>query len=160
MGLLKKGIDLAKEMQQAIVRVGNSLIDKKEIKPFQTFRYCILQNSYLKDTQLFQHPLALIKLGHFIMDCQREKSRRSRQHPLVISVKNSQRKTNLVVAVMGANRDAETARNDFSRRFSAAAQKCNIRVKHDGFDTAMIEMRSQDWQEFIHELGQLNSDYI
>merc|ERR1712176_1471543 len=42
MGLLRRGIDLAKEMQQAIVRVGNSLIDKKEIKPFQTFRYCIL----------------------------------------------------------------------------------------------------------------------
>ena len=27
-----KGIELAKEMQQAIVRVGNGLLDKKEIK--------------------------------------------------------------------------------------------------------------------------------
>jgi len=30
--LLKRGIQLAKEMQQAIVRVGNGLIDKREIK--------------------------------------------------------------------------------------------------------------------------------
>jgi len=48
-----KGIELAKEMQQAIVRVGNGLLDKKEIKVAQQFRYCILENSYLKDTQLF-----------------------------------------------------------------------------------------------------------
>ena len=48
--LLRRGIALAKDMQQAIVRVGNSLIDKKEIKLVQQFRYCILENSYLKDT--------------------------------------------------------------------------------------------------------------
>jgi len=30
--LLRRGISLAKEMQQAIVRVGNSLLEKKEIK--------------------------------------------------------------------------------------------------------------------------------
>jgi len=51
--LLRRGITLAKDMQQAIVRVGNSLLDRKEIKPAQQFRYCILENSFLKDTQLF-----------------------------------------------------------------------------------------------------------
>lgn len=64
---------MAKEMQQAIVRVGNSLIDKKEIKVGHQFKYCILENSYLRDTQLFQYPLALVKLAHFIMDCRKER---------------------------------------------------------------------------------------
>ena len=32
MNLLTKGIDLAKEMQEAIVRVGNGMIEKKEVK--------------------------------------------------------------------------------------------------------------------------------
>ena len=73
MSLLRRGIELAKDMQQAIVRVGNGLIDKHEIKVAQHFRYCILENSYLRDTQLFQYPLALQKLGHFIMDCRRER---------------------------------------------------------------------------------------
>jgi len=50
MSLLKKGIELAKEMQQAIVRVGNGLIDKREIKVAQQFRYCMLENNQLKDT--------------------------------------------------------------------------------------------------------------
>ena len=53
MSLLRRGIELAKDMQQAIVRVGNGLIDKHEIKVAQHFRYCILENSYLRDTQLF-----------------------------------------------------------------------------------------------------------
>ena len=63
MHLLRRGINFAKDMQQAIVRVGNGLIEKKEIKPAPHFRYCILENSYLRDTQLFQYPLALIKLA-------------------------------------------------------------------------------------------------
>lgn len=53
MHLLLKGIELAKEMQMAIVRVGVSLIEKKEIKKGVSFRYCILENSYLKDISLF-----------------------------------------------------------------------------------------------------------
>jgi hypothetical protein len=48
-----KGIELAKEMQMAIVRVGVSLIEHREVKKGETFRYCILENSYLKDIALF-----------------------------------------------------------------------------------------------------------
>lgn len=130
-------------MQQAIVRVGKGLIDKKEIKISHQFKYCMLENSYLKDTQLFQYPLALIKLAHFIMSVSSEqRSTKSKNSPLVISVKNVQKKTNLVVAVMGPNRDSETTRNNFSKRFKIAADHCNLRYKHDGFDTSMIEMRS------------------
>lgn len=67
MGLLVKGIELAKDMQMAIVRVGVSLIEKKDIKLANSFRYCIIENSYLKDIALFQYPLALHKLALFIM---------------------------------------------------------------------------------------------
>jgi len=54
-------------MQMAIVRLGVSLIEKKEIKVANSFRYCIIDNSYLKDISLFQFPLALHKLALFIM---------------------------------------------------------------------------------------------
>lgn len=67
MGILLKGIELAKDMQIAIVRVGVSLIEKKDIKLANSFRYCIIENSYLKDIALFQYPLALHKLALFIM---------------------------------------------------------------------------------------------
>ena len=93
------------------------------------------------------------------MDCRKEHYSKTKHQPLVISVKNVQKKTNLVVAVIGPNRDSDTTRNDFSKRFKNAAEKCNMRMKHDGFDSAMIEMRSQDWPEFIQELANMNSDY-
>ena len=76
------------------------------------------------------------------MSCRSERYSKAKNTPLVISVKNLQKKTNLVVAVMGPNRDSETSRNDFSKRFKLAADHCNLKMKHDGFDTAMIEMRS------------------
>lgn len=158
--MVRRGINLAKEMQQAIVRVGNSLLEKKEIKIAQQFRYCILENSFLKDTQLFQYPLALVKLAHFIMECRKHTTQRSKHQPLVISVKNVAKKTNLVVAVIGPNRDAETSRNDFSKRFQRVSNDLNLKTKHDGFDTAMIEMRTQDWPEFIQSLAELNGDNI
>ena len=65
--LLKRGIQMAKDMQEAIVRVGNDLIEKREVKVHKNFRYLILENAFLKDTSLFQYPLALQKLAHFIM---------------------------------------------------------------------------------------------
>lgn len=49
------------------MRVGVSLIEKKEIKKGAILRYCILENSYLKDITVFQYPLALQKLALFIM---------------------------------------------------------------------------------------------
>ena len=60
---------MAKEMQKAIVSVGNGMIEKKEVKTAQDFRYVMLENTFLRDTQLFLYPLALVKLALFIMTC-------------------------------------------------------------------------------------------
>ena len=57
--LLFMGIDLAKEIQQAIVSIGISLIERKEVKLGPGYRYAMIENDYLKDVQLFQFPLAL-----------------------------------------------------------------------------------------------------
>ena len=51
--LLVKGIELAKDMQQAIIRVGTSIIERKEVKVASMFRYCMLENDYLSDIKLF-----------------------------------------------------------------------------------------------------------
>jgi hypothetical protein len=34
-----------------------------------------------------------------------------------------------------------------------AARSINIAFTHDGFDTAMFELRSNDWKQFIEQLG-------
>ena len=48
--------------------VGTSLIERKEVKMANGFRYAIIENDYLKDVALFQYPLALTKLAIFIME--------------------------------------------------------------------------------------------
>ena len=85
------------------MRVGISLIDKKEVKSVKSFRYTIVENSYLKDIALFQFPMALTKLAHFTDAVFRAKNPKAKdkEKPFVISVKNQSQKTTLVVAVMG-----------------------------------------------------------
>jgi len=51
--LLVKGISLAKDMQEAIIRVGTSIIERKEVKVAEYFRYVMLENDYLADIKLF-----------------------------------------------------------------------------------------------------------
>ena len=94
------------------------------------------------------------------MECRKATTQRSKHQPLVISVKNAQRKTSLVVAVTGPNRDAETSRNDFNKRFQRVSNDLNLKTRHDSFDSAMIEMRTQDWPEFIQTLAELNGDNL
>ena len=60
-----------------------------------------------------------------------------------------------MVAVIGQNRDADTARNDFGKRFRAAAEQLKLSKTHDGFDTAMIEIKSDDFRNFIDRLANL-----
>ena len=69
----------------------------------------MLENDYLADVKLFQHPLALQKLGLFIMEAYSENKKKStRDKPLVISVKNSQVGKTLVLAVLGYQRQEST----------------------------------------------------
>jgi len=51
--LILKGIELFKEMQMAIVRVGTSIIQKKQVKKGMSILYSIIDNEYLKDVELF-----------------------------------------------------------------------------------------------------------
>ncbi len=37
-------------------------------------------------------------------------------------------------------------------KFSKAAEKTGARTKHDGFDTAMIEVKNEDARPFMEEL--------
>lgn len=66
--ILCKGIEMAKDLQQAIVRMGKSLLDRREVKVAHLFRYVMIENDFLKDTTIFQFPLALQKLGLFILE--------------------------------------------------------------------------------------------
>jgi hypothetical protein len=66
--LITRGINDAKELQKAIINVGTEILERKEVKISTFFRYCMLENDYLSEVKLFQYPLALQKLGIFILE--------------------------------------------------------------------------------------------
>ncbi len=71
-------------------------------------------------------------------------------------VKNTKKGTSLIIAVMGFNRESNFTKNDFGHKFRQAAENAGARTKHDGFDTAMIEVKNEDQRPFMEELQQLN----
>ena len=71
------------------MRIGKSLIERRDIKPSKGFRYIIIENDFLKDTTIFQFPLALQKLGLFVMELYHEQRSKAGQKALVLFVKNA-----------------------------------------------------------------------
>lgn len=112
LALIYKGIEQTKEMQQAIMRVGNAILDQREVKQMKQFNYVFIENSFLKDIQLFQYPLSLSKLGLFILQARKARLKSEKaQKPLILSVRNPEKKKTLVIAVFGP--DQANSRNTF-----------------------------------------------
>jgi len=45
-------------------------------------------------------------------------------------------------------------------KFRTAAERTGARTKHDGFDTAMIEVKNEDARPFMEELEHLTDEWI
>ena len=150
--VIKQGIDLAIEMQIAVVNQGTSLIEKKSIYPAQGLRYAIIYNDNLQEVKFFQYPLALQKLALFVMEIYQESKKKATQRPFVLCVLNSKTNIFLVVGVTGTQGMTEVPRNEFGVKFRKAAKEANARVKYDGFETSIIEILRDDFDAFIAEL--------
>ena len=85
----------------SIVEIGKNLIERNQVNITQMFRYVMLENDFLKDIALFQFPLALQKLGQFVMILYRSRKKNAKEKPLLVSVMNQQKGTTLVLAVLG-----------------------------------------------------------
>ena len=101
--LVVKGISAAKTLQMSIVEIGKNLIEQNKVKVTQLYRYVMIEDDFLKDIALFQFPLALQKLGQFVMVLYRSRKKNAKDKPLLVSVKNQQKGTTLVLAVLGNN---------------------------------------------------------
>lgn len=66
MSLLHKGLELAVEHHQAIVRQGVSMMERKAIVQAGPFRYSIVPET--PDLHFFTHPLALSRLALFLVE--------------------------------------------------------------------------------------------
>lgn len=110
---LMYGIEIAKELQMALVGTTASLISNKKIKPATKFRYTVIENDALAETKMFQYPLAIQKLALFIMEAYKETRANKENMPMILSVKDSKRDSYLVAGVLGQDSMMTNSRNEF-----------------------------------------------
>jgi cell division control protein 45 len=152
---MRRGLQLAVELQRAIVRQGAALLEKKMVTSGASFRYCFLSD---RDTQLhsdlafFSHPRALTKLSAFIVDTLHAGRREPK--PFVICVINDEL-DRCIVAGNTPYAVSPSSRNHFGQCFQRAALLTNARIKLHSFDTSVIELDRPHIRHFMDTLHSL-----
>jgi cell division control protein 45 len=147
---LKRGLNNCIALQEAVVRQGSSMIGKKVIVPTGSFRYAVMEDS--ADLEIFSHPLALTKLLLFLAD---SVDKKKTDKPFVLCCYVEKRNTYLCVGGLNQNRTGARPglyKNVFGVAFRDAADRTNARIKHDGFETAMMEVQKDDLKHFLEVL--------
>jgi cell division control protein 45 len=148
--LLMRGIKTAIELQKSTVQQGTAMVTKKEVSNSGVFRHAIMN----EPPALFSHPLALSKLATFTMNVVHSKNSSkspATKRPFVLASALRSRGTYLVVGVPELEESME--KNNFGTYFAKAAEDSSARVRHDGFDTSVIEILKNDLDKFLEILS-------
>lgn len=141
--LYRRGIDMAMQLQQAVFQMATSIIERKQVRNSGPFRYTILQNLTPRESACFVQPRVLARLARFVVSAYRDLGKwcERRAKPYVLCAENPKRNAYVVVGVMCPAR-FEVEKNFLGRAFRYAAVDVKAQYKHDGFDTAAIELSS------------------
>lgn len=165
---LRMGIKLAMKQQQVILHEASNIISHRQVRTGRRFRYVVLKHS--SDLSwLASHPISLSKLALFLVEALR--NTKKARLPLVLAAYQPQSQLYQVVATNGVRRSGTTGdeeveddedegvadqpyqfRNHFGSSFRQAAQQIRARVKHDGFESSVIEVNADDLKQFLHVL--------
>lgn len=149
---IEEGIQMAIELQKSVVKQGSHMLSKRIVTTSGVFRYAYLKDT--ADTHLFLNTQALTKLAHFLVSHYKEKFP-LKPRPFVLCALANDRDSYLVTAVDGTpatTASGEVSRNKFGSSFTKAAEKTNARVRHDGFETSIMEVEKDDIYKFMEYL--------
>jgi cell division control protein 45 len=148
--LLHKGLALAVEHHQAIVRQGVSMMERKAIVQVGPFRYCIVPET--PDLHFFTHPLALSRLALFLVET-RVLSEHKPHKPIVLAALRSTTSTYVTVGVSGSSMTGQEP-NEFAQNFRKAASRTGARVTRSSFDGSVVEVLQNDLPSFMETVHQ------
>ncbi|ETV99506.1 hypothetical protein H310_08180 [Aphanomyces invadans] len=151
--LMERGMHMAMQLQQAIVHLGISILDRKLLVRVKHFRYVCLRLSE-EEELLFSHPSTLSKLALFLVDVHREQGKWIGKHaaPFVLVAHVKARNVYLVVGVTCPERAGDIHRNTLGTAFALAAAETGALSTYDGFETTVMELRMDDIHVFIEQL--------
>ncbi|XBW36337.1 hypothetical protein QEN19_001917 [Hanseniaspora menglaensis] len=157
--LLKKGLIFSHLLQKQIVARGTQYIESRSIKHMKHFRLCVLKEG--NDLQIYKHPLTLLRLGDWLLECCCESSDDKTLLPMVIAAFDSKTNTYLCAGIapkyplgmMIANPKRHSIPNKFGNAFRAVARSTNAIVRMESFDSTMIEVKKEDFLPFLESLS-------
>ena len=180
---LGAGIRLAMSLQKSIMATATSLMDRNAITRLSHFRYayitCTSQGEHgitgeennnknnggstSKSTSedeshhVFEKPLALTRLAHYLMDWNRENGKwtGSKTRPLVLLAEKPRTHTFLVVGHEYPESAGDLVHNRFGKHFEMVAQSIQGTFHLDSFDSHVVEVARPDVQRFVEQLHYL-----
>lgn len=159
---IKEGIDYSIENQKNIVNTTFDLISKNAITNCSSFRYVILSYENFSSKIHINH-LLLEKISNLIIKIKYEiqnkyyemkkLDKKAKMKPLVICILNIKKKSYYVLGVNGIdNNNLKIKKNSFGNRFKNAAEKAQVRYSCDFFESSMIEIHEDDFENFMDSL--------
>jgi len=154
--LLSSGMVLCQKQHGAILRQVESVIEGTNgIRTTGAFRYVTIKDH--PDQQYFVHHAVLQKLGLYLMDTFRFNPQNKRKAlPLVLCAQNPETEEYIVVGIWNTPSRAEgkVVPNAFGKFFEEATIAAKSRAKLTGFDTIIMQIKSDDLMQFLRQLTQ------
>jgi len=144
--LLKNAINLAKKRQREIIDFGIKLIEKRDIKTMGVMRYCKIENS-----NNFQSPMLLCKLGLFIMDAFRAQTTKNAKH-FVLASFNDKSNSYTVVGIPAKRYIGDVNKSPFYNAFEESRKRVKANAKIVFFEGHVIQIHKDDFTEWLENL--------
>ncbi|KAG8954563.1 hypothetical protein FRC03_011424 [Tulasnella sp. 419] len=161
---LRQSMTLAKALQEAIVRQGCAILEKKTIKYYREFRLIRIEEG--PDLAIFSHPSTLSRLALWLVEATRDRiptivankyasqsKKQKKSLPFVIGCLNERANSYIVVGVTGAPEMGQVRKNHFGLAFLAAKDRAHARTRHGTFETSAVEVNRSDFKAFISALA-------
>jgi cell division control protein 45 len=149
-------------LQKALFRVAVSLHDKKAVRNLDHFRWTVVHNNLASaEDYLLTQPMAISRLAQLMIDVSREEKLRQQAasqtgralwKPKPFLIFAERRNTYLVVGVSCPDQRGEVVKHRFASLFRLAADGCKARYRHDGFDSAVLELDKDSATRFTESL--------
>ncbi len=172
-GLIEKGLENAKFLQQIIFRTGTAILEKRQVRNLRFFRLAVVKDG--PELGTFRNPLALVRLGIWMAEGIVEADPKAL--PLVLASLDVEADTYLVLGlaarharghgnvVSGTEDDGLQVRtraddgfpaaesvNSFGAAFQQVANQTGAKVRMDSFESSIIEVRKDDLAPFLEGL--------
>ncbi|KAI3436794.1 hypothetical protein D9Q98_006205 [Chlorella vulgaris] len=149
-GELRRGLELAKKVQQALINDGGAVIVQRHYHNFKQFRIFDLSDHKMNNQHLIGHPMALQRLASFFQD-QYFQINAVRKPVMLIGPRSSDGRC----LVIGYEATQRMRGNKLGTAFLEATERVGARAWHDLFDTCIFEIKSEDVPRFKEELLRL-----